>query len=400
MLLQPKGRIKQKLIKCTMAFVIAGAILGSFDTVLAAAVPTNPIGENLIVNGSFEEGKPSGVGISFFASYPGWVLPEHYLEIHRLPYLVGSDTQFNSAAAGNASAELNADLGKRTIIYQDFATLPGSTLEVKFAISCRISSKGVSDLTVKMGPTNGQASSSAFKKDTAPGTWEYVSFTYIVPENQTTTRIEFSSNNYQNSSLGNEIDDISVKTIAMPATPTSTPTPTATYSPIPTATSTPTPTATSVPDPTATSTPIHPATSTPTPTSTPVIIAPIYTSSPTPTSYNQYEPSFTPEPTPTEKPPRAYVTLKPMDASSSAATPTPTDTSASAAVNVTSATNTPTPTNTPQPTNTPAEVNAGSGTKGNPSTSNSDSILGLMIIVVFVASSFIYISFRHRKYEV
>ncbi len=83
--------------------------------------------------------------------------------------------------------------------------------------------------------------------------------------------------------------------LAIVATPTPTPVPTATPTPRPTATPTPVPTATPTPRPTATPTPMPTATPTPRPTTTPTATpTPLPTATPTPVA----------TPTPRSRPPR------------------------------------------------------------------------------------------------
>jgi NHL repeat-containing protein len=133
--------------------------------------------------------------------------------------------------------------------------------------------------------------------------------------------------------------------------PTSTPQPTATFTPVPTATPTATPTTTatattvpsSTPTPTPTRTPTNTATPTRTPSNTP-------TNSPSPT--NTFTPTATPTATPTQTP---TDTRAPSSTPTWSPTLTPTRTPTATASVTPTATNTATPTATPTrtPTNSP-----------------------------------------------
>ncbi len=166
--------------------------------------------QNLIVNGSFELN-----GSVTSASVTGWTVT-NLLEINAAPTSLGGDTYFAAAAHGRYFAELNSIYGKPATITQKFNTTPGTELTVKFALSNRNSycgQTGASDLTVSLGngATVGRSNYSArFTKSTNPGCWAYNSFKYVVPACQTTTFITFSSNNGNCTSLGNDIDDVSV----------------------------------------------------------------------------------------------------------------------------------------------------------------------------------------------
>ncbi len=200
-----KNRMKSRLC---IILCIALACTSLFAVAPAAFAATN-----LIQNGSFEEGAPSVTGISLHTSYPGWQITGGRLEIHRLPFNLGGDTYFASAAAGNASAELNSDKGAAATIYQDFATTPGSVLSVRFAVSQRNYADTM--MEVRMGAPGSESAVKSVGK-VAVAKWTYVQFDYTVPAGQTTTRIKFASLNGHLTSVSNDLDDVSVTVTSSP----------------------------------------------------------------------------------------------------------------------------------------------------------------------------------------
>lgn len=164
---------------------------------------------NLIVNGDFET-RTSVYPLARYQTYIGWTVGGNYLEVQTAPFNT-SETYFAAGAKGPSYIELNTDLCKPCYIYQDFDTVPGSVLTVKFALSCR--NGGPSDVGVKMGVPALDATVASFTKSSGAGTWEYKSFDYTVPAGQTKTRICFVSRNGASGSAsdkGNNLDDISV----------------------------------------------------------------------------------------------------------------------------------------------------------------------------------------------
>ncbi len=181
---------------------------------------------NLIKNGSFENMPTTGrmtstsKNVYFYRNYVDWVIENNRkLEIHVSPLQLNTDTYRAKAADGNVSVELNSDLNYPATIYQDFKTEPGTKLEVKFALTAR---KGYpSKLQVLMGAPGSEKAIGTFET-TDYQNWLYQTATYVVPQNQTNTRIKFVSLNGGQKGpfgAGNDIDDVSVRVIQRPINP-------------------------------------------------------------------------------------------------------------------------------------------------------------------------------------
>ncbi len=209
----------KKLVVSMLAFSFCFSFGGNAvmaDELNSRLEMSSKVGENLIKNGDFEEPKHSKPGIYYYYDYPGWTITNAPLEIQKLPFNVGYDTYRKEGPNGSKTiAEINSHPYKPAVIYQDFYTLPGSVLEVKFALSARYGAP--SDLNLHLGSYYNLQKVQNFK--TSSTDWKYFTYQYTVPEGQTITRIQFSSNNAgpnSSNSRGNDIDDVRVKVIKTP----------------------------------------------------------------------------------------------------------------------------------------------------------------------------------------
>jgi hypothetical protein len=157
-------------------------------------VPPPPI-EASLLNGGFDDTPVERGGAAIVGSIPGWISATGDFEIwHKDKGRVG-------AADGDYVLELNAN--GQGLIYQDFATTPGSTIRWSFAHRGR---GGKEEVEVLLGSPGGSLESVKVAKTRRR--WKRYDGKYDVPEGQTTTRLVFRS--LEPGSSGNFLDAISV----------------------------------------------------------------------------------------------------------------------------------------------------------------------------------------------
>jgi hypothetical protein len=169
----------------------------------APVLVTCPAGSTpLLINGSFEQPKiPSAWQLIDEAQVPGWLTNagDNKIEIAQSgAYSVAAfdGVQFNELNASSAAA-----------LYQDIATTPGSTILWGFAHRGR---NGTDTVSVRLGSPAGVAEQAKF--NTANSVWLEYTGTYVVPNGQTTTRLELSplSTAGNKANEGNLLDGIVV----------------------------------------------------------------------------------------------------------------------------------------------------------------------------------------------
>jgi uncharacterized repeat protein (TIGR01451 family) len=163
---------------------------------------------DLIVNGSFELpslGSPGQMGNFGQGTVPGWRTTASDGQIE-----IWSST-FNSVPSlagipGNQFAELNANFV--STLYQDVATIPGSTISWSFAHRGREGTDTMRLLAGTPGASLSQVGPNFVDGNTA---WGRYSGSYTVPAGQTTTRFAFESvSSAVGPTLGNFIDDVKI----------------------------------------------------------------------------------------------------------------------------------------------------------------------------------------------
>src|SRR5262245_35617604 len=94
--------------------------------VMLFSVSSSVLGQNLVVNGGFEDPPGIGTWVVFDPSYgpPGWTVADGTVEIVGLYW---------QAAEGNQSLDLNGIYEAIGTIYQDLPTVPGQRYKVRFA---------------------------------------------------------------------------------------------------------------------------------------------------------------------------------------------------------------------------------------------------------------------------
>ncbi|MBE2271071.1 MAG: DUF642 domain-containing protein [Anaerolinea sp.] len=112
---------------------------------------------------------------------------------------------FNGVVAyeGNQFAELNAN--EPSLFYQDFASTPDSTVTIEFAHRGR---EGVDQAVLEMGVPGAAELTQILEMSTGTEGWQGYTATYVIPEGQTITRMQFRA--ITEGSLGNFIDGISL----------------------------------------------------------------------------------------------------------------------------------------------------------------------------------------------
>lgn len=206
-------------LKRSAGMVLALSVF-SGQAFAASAAP-----ENLLLNPGFEE--PAGDGMVLDSNFPGWQTTdiESTFEVwpHATP--VAGDNQFIELNAYSAGS-----------VYQDFATTPCAT--ITWTLQHRARLVGTDVMNVAAGPAGGTGNEgldilSATSKngaeidatteisdttategdDTTWGTW---SGTYVVPADQTSTRLAFTavSSASGDTTAGNFLDNISATEVA------------------------------------------------------------------------------------------------------------------------------------------------------------------------------------------
>jgi Ca2+-binding RTX toxin-like protein len=170
-----------------------------------------PIGENLIVNGSFENhGDLNRGSWGTFDSVEGWQTSEGNIEIQK-----GTHGGTPGAADGDSVLELDAHEGRDTnaSVYQDIRTGSEGTFKLSFSFSAReigdAANTAASNTTEVYWGTEKVATISADQKG-----WETHDFELPVnPDGGDTTRLEFRGTGTDDG-IGGLIDNVSVMRIA------------------------------------------------------------------------------------------------------------------------------------------------------------------------------------------
>ena len=167
-----------------------------------------------LINGGFEQPLISGntpVPVTVFngvrhynqADVPGWrtLGPSGVIELWQ------TITSGVAAYEGQQFNEVEGD--SFDSIYQDVASVPGSTIRWQFAHRGR---EGNDTIEVRLGSTTSTVAQSQFTTGTSG--WRVYSGTYVVPANQTTTRFELKPiSSVGGSSVGNLVDAASLSVL-------------------------------------------------------------------------------------------------------------------------------------------------------------------------------------------
>lgn len=167
-----------------------------------------------LINGGFEQPLISGntpVPVTVFngvrhynqADVPGWrtLGPSGFIELWQT---------ITSGVAAYEGQQFNEVQGASfDSIYQDVASVPGSTIRWQFAHRWR---EGNDTIEVRLGSTTSTVTPSQFTTGTSG--WRVYSGTYVVPANQTTTRFELKPiSSVGGSSVGNLVDAASLSVL-------------------------------------------------------------------------------------------------------------------------------------------------------------------------------------------
>jgi uncharacterized repeat protein (TIGR01451 family) len=162
-----------------------------------------------LLNGGFEQ--PSGVSTyiqTAETNVPGWntTSSDGLIEIWK--------SGFNSVPsyAGNQFAEVNAT--QNAALFQDIATVPGSTLTWRFAHRARVKNTSITidEIEVKIGAPGATVRYGDFSTDSTG--WVIYQGTYVVPAGQYITRLEFNAikSGSGDSTYGNFIEGVEFST--------------------------------------------------------------------------------------------------------------------------------------------------------------------------------------------
>jgi uncharacterized repeat protein (TIGR01451 family) len=199
--------------------LISGGEVEDYQVYVAAPVPNGAACTTTgLLNGSFEEpNNVSGYSILNEQLVPGWNTNanDNQMELWQ--------NGFNGVPSysGDQFAELNAN--NVAALFQDIATVPGSTLTFQFAHRARRNgvSEVVDTMSVKVGTPSATLQQGIYSTDSTD--WVVYRGTYIVPAGQYITRFEFNSvsSGSGDNSYGNFIDAVqfSTNTCVTPISP-------------------------------------------------------------------------------------------------------------------------------------------------------------------------------------
>jgi uncharacterized repeat protein (TIGR01451 family) len=161
---------------------------------------------NLITNGLFESNEfDQGFQQLPQDQVEGWSTTADHgtIEIQRSGQINGVVSY-----SGNYHFELNG----RNLddLYQNFETVPGSTLTIKFYHKKRPGSSQTDDMRLFMGSNLSELVTIADYSVSAEEDWKENTLIYTVPEGQTTTVILFQALSGSTNSIGNLIDEITI----------------------------------------------------------------------------------------------------------------------------------------------------------------------------------------------
>jgi uncharacterized repeat protein (TIGR01451 family) len=168
------------------AMAVSALLVIPASPVHAAQKPTSCGAKTSVVNGGFEDPPLPVAGFGLFADadVPGWqtTAPDGTFEYW------GSGFNGVPAAEGNNFVELNANFV--STLYQDVATVPGTTLQWSLQHRGRL---GVDTLRVLIGDPAGPLIPAGPDLADGNGAWGAHTAPYVVPPGQTTTRFAFQS---------------------------------------------------------------------------------------------------------------------------------------------------------------------------------------------------------------
>lgn len=177
-------------------------IFGNKEIIVAPVCET---GNNLLVNGSFEDPEVEG-DWSIFSTVAGWTIAlSDGLELWANGF-------YGGASEGNQNAELDGNAP--TKITQNVTTVPGATYELRFDFSARPDADSAADNNVD-GLVNGAAimNATANGSDITENTWSTHSETFVAAT--ATTEIGFEDKG-TNNSYGSLIDNAVLCLVDMP----------------------------------------------------------------------------------------------------------------------------------------------------------------------------------------
>ncbi|MEH2325191.1 MAG: DUF4347 domain-containing protein [Nostoc sp.] len=189
--------------------LISGGEVEDYQVYVAAPVPDGAACATTgLLNGGFENPTQGANSFNQLAKdfVPGWNTnaTDQKIEIWSTPF------QGVTAYLGNQFAEINAT--QVASLYQDIATVPGSTLTFQFAHRARrLPTTGphvVDTTSVKIGAPAATVQQGIYNTDSTD--WVVYRGTYQVPANQYITRFEFNSisSGSGSPSVGNFVDDV------------------------------------------------------------------------------------------------------------------------------------------------------------------------------------------------
>ena len=161
-------------------------------------------GNNLVVNGGFEEPALSSGSYDIYPSIPGWSLVYGAFEVQN--HVAGNPYE------GNQHLELDAY--RNANIYQDITTLPGKHYTLTFAFSPR---PGVADNKLQIS-WNGNIIDTLSKSGTGKYNTDWALYTYDLTATGTTTRLGFENLDSPDS-YGTYLDAVSVTQVESTSVP-------------------------------------------------------------------------------------------------------------------------------------------------------------------------------------
>jgi hypothetical protein len=188
-----------------------------------AAATNCQSGTSLLINGGFEQPSIGLYGTPLGSQVDGWETLDSMNQIEIFgtgvdhsttpgtdgPYTSAEGTQFIEVVANSLAP-----------VYQDFTTVPGSTLSVSLKQQARYQGSA-SQVLLQIGTPNGPYSNLGLSSATS-AVWESSTFSYEVPSGQTTTRLLIEADiaagtiNSPQSVGSPLVDDVSVNVVSCP----------------------------------------------------------------------------------------------------------------------------------------------------------------------------------------
>jgi hypothetical protein len=164
-------------------------------------------GASIVCNGSFEDSEIPAGSFTDAPSIPGWTaVPVLAPQTQFCTPTIEQDSgagDIPHAPAGNQSVELNANCPSG--IQQTLATVPGTTYTLKFAFAARPSDLFAADNALNVSWNGTPVTATLTSTSSA---WVYYAFS--VTATTSTATLAFYSGATANTSLGTELDDVSV----------------------------------------------------------------------------------------------------------------------------------------------------------------------------------------------